>query len=391
LNKIIPLVAFSISLLVLLGSSHNAFAVDELPPPWRGEPNSIHVEWNTPHLTSDRFLDVQSPLCPGNPFCMFPGSFTSVPGGFDLYQGPTGKNPVLQTRFQCQGIGPGSCVVFLANFEDNKDTKHIRIQITSDNPAAIIILGNFVQANVQDPDLTAFNCQEFSIQTIGNTKIIDAICKPNPFNEGLGIITGIPVAISQIIVDTISINEDNFLALEVPGVSSIASGSGTLDLFGATAEPTASGKPSGISTPFGFWEMKVSGLNPGATARITVTLDSPLPTTAQFFKLVDLGSGLEWIDATSILESNDGDNVIVLAITDGSVFDADGTVNGMVSDPGVIVLPDNTGEGGMPVGGEFIGIDSVSVLAAGAQYTAAWMIPLIVSAIGIGIVIARKF
>ena len=31
------------------------------------------------------------------------------------------------------------------------------------------------------------------------------------------------------------------------------------------------------------------------------------------------------------------------------------------------------------------------VLAAGAQYTAAWMIPVIVSAIGIGIVIARKF
>ncbi len=43
------------------------------------------------------------------------------------------------------------------------------------------------------------------------------------------------------------------------------------------------------------------------------------------------------------------------------------------------------------VGGEFIGIDTVSVLAAGAQYTAAWMIPVLVSAIGIGIVIVRKF
>ena len=44
-----------------------------------------------------------------------------------------------------------------------------------------------------------------------------------------------------------------------------------------------------------------------------------------------------------------------------------------------------------PVGGEFIGIETTSVLAAGAQYTAAWMIPAIVSAIGFGIVIARKF
>jgi len=43
------------------------------------------------------------------------------------------------------------------------------------------------------------------------------------------------------------------------------------------------------------------------------------------------------------------------------------------------------------VGGEFIGIETTSVLAAGAQYTAAWMIPVIVSGIGIAIVIARKF
>ncbi len=43
------------------------------------------------------------------------------------------------------------------------------------------------------------------------------------------------------------------------------------------------------------------------------------------------------------------------------------------------------------VGGDMIQIQTTSVLAAGAQYTAAWMIPVIVSGIGIGIVIARKF
>ena len=42
------------------------------------------------------------------------------------------------------------------------------------------------------------------------------------------------------------------------------------------------------------------------------------------------------------------------------------------------------------VGGEFIGIETTSVLVAGAQYTAAWMIPVIVSGIGIAVVIARK-
>jgi len=44
-----------------------------------------------------------------------------------------------------------------------------------------------------------------------------------------------------------------------------------------------------------------------------------------------------------------------------------------------------------PVGGEFIGIDAAAVLVAGTHSVAAWMIPVIVSAIGIAIVIARKF
>ena len=44
-----------------------------------------------------------------------------------------------------------------------------------------------------------------------------------------------------------------------------------------------------------------------------------------------------------------------------------------------------------PIGGEIIPLDTTMVLAAGAQYTAAWMIPVIVSVIGIAIVLARKF
>jgi len=43
------------------------------------------------------------------------------------------------------------------------------------------------------------------------------------------------------------------------------------------------------------------------------------------------------------------------------------------------------------VGGDMIQMQTTSILAAGAQYTAAWMIPVLVSGIGIAIVIARKF
>jgi len=43
------------------------------------------------------------------------------------------------------------------------------------------------------------------------------------------------------------------------------------------------------------------------------------------------------------------------------------------------------------VGGELIPLDTTMVLLAGTQMTASWMIPAIVSVIGIGIVVARKF
>ncbi len=44
-----------------------------------------------------------------------------------------------------------------------------------------------------------------------------------------------------------------------------------------------------------------------------------------------------------------------------------------------------------PVGGELLPVDTIVLLLAGAQMNAAWLIPVIVAAIGIGIVIARKF
>jgi len=54
-------------------------------------------------------------------------------------------------------------------------------------------------------------------------------------------------------------------------------------------------------------------------------------------------------------------------------------------------VPPSPPDDKMAVGGEFIGIDSTMVLVASTHSVAAWMIPVLVSAIGIGIVIARKF
>jgi len=105
----------------------------------------------------------------------------------------------------------------------------------------------------------------------------------------------------------------------------------------------------------------------------------------------------------------DGSNRMVL--TSSNFFDAqsawspDGNKIVFVGDGTGINIMNSDGsdlqfltDGGKPdwqpfvaVGGEMINVDSTALILVGAQMNAAWMIPVIVSAIGIGIVLARKF
>jgi len=59
--------------------------------------------------------------------------------------------------------------------------------------------------------------------------------------------------------------------------------------------------------------------------------------------------------------------------------------------PGTQGIPPNCTPIVDAIGGNLIPIDATMILVSGAQYTAAWMIPVIVSGIGFAIVIARKF
>jgi len=63
--------------------------------------------------------------------------------------------------------------------------------------------------------------------------------------------------------------------------------------------------------------------------------------------------------------------------------------NGEVEDHLVNIMEDGNGE--PPIGGTLIPVDSTSLILAGAQMTAAWMIPLVVAGFGIGLVFLRKF
>ena len=63
-------------------------------------------------------------------------------------------------------------------------------------------------------------------------------------------------------------------------------------------------------------------------------MPSNVPTNAQYWECIN-GS---WVDVTSLLGDNDGDNVLTMTITDGGLGDADGIANGIVIDQGGLVV-----------------------------------------------------
>jgi len=117
-------------------------------------------------------------------------------------------------------------------------------------------------------------------------------------------------------------------------------------------------------------------------------------TVKLFQKISDTEGGFEGIldDGDDFghrvlrLDDYNGDGVDDLFV--GAFRDDDGGNNRGAT---WILFLKKTGEIFIPVGGELIPLDTTSLLVAGTQMTAAWLIPVIVAAIGIGIVIARKF
>jgi len=86
----------------------------------------------------------------------------------------------------------------------------------------------------------------------------------------------------------------------------------------------------GLNFPHGFFSFNITNIPPGSTVTITITLPSAVPAGTQYWKCQN-GA---WVDVTSLLGDNDGDNVLTLTLTDGGLGDADGTANGTIADPG---------------------------------------------------------
>jgi hypothetical protein len=156
------------------------------------------------------------------------------------------------------------------------------------------------------------------------------------------------------------------------GAARFGSDKGSIEDLAAVAEGTLTcpdeGKPD-LVFPHGFFSFHITGLTPCAseTVVVTITLPSAMPVGTQYWKCHD-GA---WLDVTSLLGDNDGDNVLTLTLTDGGLGDADGECNGVIVDPGGPGQPPPLAVGGivMPVNrlelvAPWMGVVAVAFLVA---------------------------
>ena len=115
------------------------------------------------------------------------------------------------------------------------------------------------------------------------------------------------------------------------GTVTIGASGGTITSLTAVTEaslPTA-GKPN-VTFPHGLFSFDITNLAPGATVTVYITLPSAMAVGTQYWKC----QGGSWINVTSLLGDDDGDNVLTLTLTDGGLGDSDGLANGTIVDPG---------------------------------------------------------
>jgi hypothetical protein len=137
------------------------------------------------------------------------------------------------------------------------------------------------------------------------------------------------------------------------GTSAFVSESGSIENLTAVpeSEMPEEGKPD-IPFPHGFFEFEITGLNPGDSVTLTITLPSPVPVTTQYWKYGPTPSDPSPHWYVVPMGDNDGDNVITITLIDGGLGDDDLLANGTIIDqggPGWPFPPAGGGGSGVPV------------------------------------------
>jgi len=117
------------------------------------------------------------------------------------------------------------------------------------------------------------------------------------------------------------------------GIAAFSSSLGNVANLVAVSERTlpAAGKPEGFTFPHGLFSFDIVGIGPGATVTVALALPSAVSTGTLYWKY-DAPEG--WVEVTSLLGDDDGDNELTLTLTDGGPGDADGEANGTIVEPG---------------------------------------------------------
>ena len=109
------------------------------------------------------------------------------------------------------------------------------------------------------------------------------------------------------------------------GLAFFSSSHGTIEDLAAL--PVPPGQPAGITFPHGLFSFRVTGLEPGQTATITIELPTAVPAGTAWWKYHDD----EWHDYDiPIMISG---NTITITLTDGGLGDID-DIAGQITDPG---------------------------------------------------------
>ena len=115
------------------------------------------------------------------------------------------------------------------------------------------------------------------------------------------------------------------------GTAYFATDAGTNEDLMAINESTlpAEGKPT-LAFPHGFFSFNITGLTPGQTVVVMITLPDNVPVGTEYWKYHAFEG--EWIQIP--MGSDDGDKVITITLVDGGLGDDDGTANGVIVDQG---------------------------------------------------------
>ncbi len=91
--------------------------------------------------------------------------------------------------------------------------------------------------------------------------------------------------------------------------------------------------PPEYELPHGLYSVTVSGVNPGSSVTLTVTLPESVPEGTVWLKRW----GSSW--TAMPVGDDDGDEVITMTLTDGGAGDGDGVADGVIRDPGGPAVP----------------------------------------------------